>query len=132
MLDPFFIVFAWPSCLDCLPRKYISDGVIPPPFQPGEVDMGISFVERAGVKVDIISIKKLVGDVRWQVGSAGIFRIPSEVNSSESYLTAVGVPELAILNSKPQWHTVHTQVSKLGYSEGIEKRALRIKRERGS
>ena len=117
MLDPFFVVFPWPSRLNCLPSKYISDGIVTPLLQPGEVDMGIPFGEGAGVKVDIISIKKLVGNVRWQVGRAGILCIPSEVDSSESYLTAMGVAELAILNGKPQWHTVHTQISKLGYSE---------------
>jgi hypothetical protein len=119
MLNPFFVVFAWPGRLDCLPGKYVSDCIVAPLFQPVEVDMSIFSRERASMKINIISIKKIVGYMRWKIRRAGILCVPCEIDSSERYLTAMGIAELAIFNSKPQGHVVLVRIQEL---DGFGKR----------
>ena len=121
MLDPFFIVFPRSCRLDCLPSKNISNGIVTPLLQPREVDICLFFRERAATKVNIIPIEKVLGDMRRQLRRAGILCIASEIDSSKCYLAAMGVTELAILNSKPQRHVVQAHAPNLGYSGVVNK-----------
>lgn len=110
MLNPFFIISAWSSCLDRLPGEDVSDSIVTPLLQPGKVYMCIFLRERARMKVDVVSIEEIVRDMRREIWGAGILRIARQVDSSECYLTAMGIAELAIFNSKPQGHNVRSKV----------------------
>ena len=109
MLNPFFVVLPRSGRLDCLPGKYIPNSIITKLFQPVEVDASIFYGERACMEINVISVKKLVGNVRGQIWRTGILRVPGEVDSSECYLSAMRITELAIFNSKPQGHVVYTR-----------------------
>ena len=116
MLDPLFVVFARASTLDCLPSKYIPDGIIPQPLQPSKVDMCVLAGKGPRMKVDTISVKKFVGNMGRLVWIAGILRISCQIDTSEGYLTTTGIAELAIFNSKPQGHIAHFSNPKAGVS----------------
>jgi hypothetical protein len=60
MLNPFFVIYTWPGGLDGLPGKYISNSIVTPAFQSGEVDMCILWREGSRMKVYVVSIEEVL------------------------------------------------------------------------
>lgn len=70
MLDPFLIVYAWPSGLKSLPSKHISDGIVSPTLQAREVEVCILEGKGTTVEIDVIAIEEVFENVGGQVGCA--------------------------------------------------------------
>ena len=104
VIYPLLVILLWPLMLYSLPSKDISDCIVAQSLQASEVDVGIFQSKWALMKVDIITVEEVCGDVGWNIWRARVFGISSHVDSTDCHLSSMRVLEVAILNSESQRH----------------------------
>lgn len=63
VLNPDLIVYARPRRFNGFPCEDISNGIVTPSFQTGEVQMSILNGKWSAVEVDIVAIEEVLGNV---------------------------------------------------------------------
>jgi hypothetical protein len=93
MLYPLLVISPWPSMLYRLPSVDVSDGVVAPAAQPGEVGGSILYREGSVYERDVIAVEEAVGNVGGLVGGRGELGVGGAVDAVESDLAVLVVAE---------------------------------------
>jgi hypothetical protein len=104
MADPFLVVLSGASMFYGFPRKDVSDCVVSPSPQAGEVYVGVFGSKGLAHKGDIVTIKEVFDNVRGLVRRFGKFGVGSNVYAMEYYFAIVAVAEAATLNEEDGCH----------------------------
>jgi hypothetical protein len=91
VLNPFLIIYPRPGRLDSLPRKDVSDCIVTPTLQPGEVDVRILLRKGPGMEIDIVPVEEVLCDMGWLIWIAGIFGISGYIDSSQGDLSTMDI-----------------------------------------
>jgi len=102
MLDPFLIVFPRASRLDSLPRKEITDGVVPAALQPREVEVRLLLGEGSARELDIVAIEEVVGHMGRRMRLARILAVTGDIDTPQDHLSTLCVAEFAIFDYKAE------------------------------
>src|ERR1700744_4785479 len=87
--NPLIVICSGTSMLDSFPGEDVTNRVVAQPPKSPKVQAGILQREWSSKKRDIVCVKKLVGNVGWNVWGLGVFGVARDVDPSQDDLSVL-------------------------------------------
>jgi hypothetical protein len=125
---PFFVVLSRPRMLYCFPCEDISNRIVTPSPQTGEVYVSVGGSERLAHKRHIVAVEEVVRDVGRLMWRFGEFGISSDVYTMEYNFTIISVAEAGTLDEEDRRHCGDGRLEKIHGRKRRKKEGEREKR----